>query len=350
MRVLALPRDANPYQELLYREMRREGVPVGYLADATPSRTLNLLLLPLELVWARLRGGAVVHLHWVFGFGLPGGRRTRWLARRWYGLFLRLVGLLRLPLVWTAHNALPHDPVFADDLAARRALVRRAALVVAHDEAALGRLAELGLAPRRSVVIPHGSYPAPPVPPPPAGPGRTFLFLGRVTPYKGVPELLAAFAPLEGGHRLVVAGSCPDAALAARLRGAASAGVELDLRHVPEEELAGLFAAADAVVLPFRAITTSGSALLALSHGRPLVLPDLPALAGLPGTVRYDGSVPGLARALADVAALDAAALRGLSDRALAYAASVSWPVIAAETTAAFRALRAGRAVHGGTT
>ena len=65
-----------------------------------------------------------------------------------------------------------------------------------------------------------------------------------------------------------------------------------------------LLAAADVVVLPFRRVSTSGSALLALCHGRPLIVPDLPGLADLPGqaVLRYDGSRPGLAAALTRLA------------------------------------------------
>ena len=61
-----------------------------------------------------------------------------------------------------------------------------------------------------------------------------------------------------------------------------------------------MLAAADVVVLPFRRVTTSGSAMLALSHGRPLIVPDLPGLADLPdeAVLRYDGGVPELIAAI----------------------------------------------------
>lgn len=354
MRIFALPRDGNPYQELLYGALRERGAVVRYLADRTPSRTLNLLLLPAELLYVRLSGGGVVHLHWVFGFGLPGGARTRWLARRWYDVVLAVVGLLRLPLVWTAHNVLPHDRVFPDDLAARRALVRRCALVIAHDEETLRRLRELGMEPARTAVVPHGAYPAAEVPPPGAGAERTLLFFGRIAPYKGVRELVAAFGSLPPGHgmRLRIVGGCPDPGLAGELRAAAGDGVEFDLRRVPEEELPRVFGAADVVVLPFREITTSGSALLALSHGRPVVLPET-ALPSLPAaaTLRYDGTVEGLAGVLAGVADLDRAALGEMSRAALAHTARLSWPAIAERTADALRGLTGrGDDDHGGRT
>ncbi|HLH59851.1 MAG TPA: glycosyltransferase family 4 protein, partial [Streptosporangiaceae bacterium] len=335
MKILAYPRDPNPYQRLLYSEMERLGAQVSYLGRLTPSGTLNLLLLPVETVARRVTGARLVHLHWVFGFSLPGGQRfrvVRRLGQAWFGLWLRVTKLAGLRLVWTAHNVLPHSPVFADDAAARRALVRRCDLVVAHSPAALAGLSELGATPRgASLVVRHGPMgpsgltgpsgrPAPwRMPGSGAGP-REFLFFGRVTGYKGVEELLAAFNDLAPGTpaRLTVAGQCDDPGLRARLR--AAERVRLRLERVPDRDVADLMAGADVVVLPFRQVTTSGSAELALSYGRPLIVPGLPGLAGLPDAAvrRYDGSVPGLTAAIADLAGADRSSLAAMSAAASA--------------------------------
>ncbi|MFB4283735.1 glycosyltransferase [Nonomuraea sp. MTCD27] len=371
MRVLVFPRDSNPYQDLLYGELRRSGVRVRYLGELTFSHTLNLLLLPAELAVWRLAGVRIVHLHWVWKFALPGGARTRRPAQLWFTAVLGVVRLLGLRLVWTAHNVLPHRPVFADDTAARRTLVRHCDLVIAHHSTALDRLADLAAVPSRAAVIPHGPFPAPPLPPPGRSGGpRTFLFFGRIEPYKGVEDLLAAFTALPGGAcageptapergpdvRLVIAGSCPDAALAARLEATAARDDRVDLRlgRVRDEDVAGLFAAGDVVVLPFREITTSGSALLALAHGRPLIVPELPALAGLPAAALagYRGGVTGLTAALRAAAGWDAATLAAMSEAALEHANGVGWPEIAHATRNGYttvlgdRSGRTGERVH----
>ncbi|TMR10944.1 glycosyltransferase [Nonomuraea turkmeniaca] len=339
MKVLVFPRDDNPYQDLLYGELRGTGVRVHYLGELTSSHTLNLLLLPAELAVRRLAGVRIVHLHWVWKFALPGGARMRRPAQLWFAAVLGIVRLLGLRLVWTAHNVLPHRPVFADDAAARRTLVRQCDLVIAHHSAALDRLAALGAVPSRAAVIPHGPFPAPPLPPPGrSGKPRTFLFFGRIEPYKGVEDLLAAFTALPGGLdvRLVIAGSCPDAALAARLEASAAADDRVDLRlgRVRDEDVAGLFAEGDVVVLPFREITTSGSALLALAHGRPLIVPALPVLAGLPAAALagYRDGVTGLAAALRAAAGWDAATLALMSEAALEHVNGVGWTEIARAT------------------
>ena len=359
MRVLALPRDPNPYQGLLYGEMRRLGVSVRYIGEPTRSRTLNLLLLPLELLAGRIAGARLVHLHWVFAFTLPGEGRfpvLRRLAYAWFRVWLRTCRILRMRLVWTAHNVLPHQPVFADDVSARRTLVDASDLVLAHSPSALAELAILGAVPRRSAVIEHGPLgPAPSAgtlrtPGSPGSPGSGddprchFLFFGKVEEYKGVEDLLAAFLALPGDTpaRLTVAGQCEDPRLRARLQQLARRGggrIALRLEHVPAAEVAPLLSAADAVVLPFRRVTTSGSALLALSHGRPLVVPDLTGLADLPdqAVLRYKGGILGLAEALARLAHADRGVLAGMSAAASEHLSQTTWQEIAERTVIEMR-------------
>lgn len=348
--LLAIPRDDNPYQEELYREVRRLGVPVAYLGELTGSRTLNLLLLPLETLARAAEGRRVVHVHWLFGFTPPHGDRLpalRRLGQWWFALWLATARAAGMTIVWTAHNALPHEPLMRDDLSARRALARAGRLVIAHSEEALAELAGLGIRPARSVVIPHGplalATPASPrVPGSSPGP-RRLLFFGRVARQKGVEDLLAAAArvPAERDFSLRVAGRCADPDLRAELRRAAAAAgprVQLDLRHVPDAEAAELLDAADVVVLPFRRVTTSGSAILALTHGRPVVVPARAGLERLAGdaAVVYDGGVDGLAAAIEDVCAAPPERLRRMSEAARGRVA-IGWPEIAARTVRAIR-------------
>ena len=349
MKVLVLPRDPNPYQGLLYGEMQPLGVEVKYLGELTRSRTLNLVLLPLEVGAWRIAGARLIHLHWVFAFALPGAGRfpvVRQVAQVWFLLWLRICQRLGMRLVWTAHNVLPHEPVFADDLCARRALVGASDLVLAHSQSALAELAALGGVARRSVVIQHG----------PIGPARSgaplrvageggearrFLFFGRVQEYKGVDDLLSAFLamPDDVAAHLTVAGQCDNPRLRSQLCALARRGgarVVLHLEYVLEEDLTQLLAASDIVVLPFRRVTTSGSAMLALSHGRPLIVPDLPGLADLPdrAVLRYDGHVPALTAAMAHLAHADAETLAAMSAAASDYASQTTWQEIAEKTMA----------------
>jgi len=349
MRLLVFPRDPNPYQTLLYTEMQRLGVRVTYIGELIPSNTLSLLLLPLEVAARRIAGARVVHLHWVFAFALPGAQRLpvmRWVAQIWFLVWLRTCRTLGMRVVWTAHNVLPHQQVFANDVSARRALVGASDLVLAHSQSTLAELSALGAVPHRSAVIQEGPI-APVVPaaslrlPGTSGGPRRFLFFGRVQEYKGVDNLLTAFAAMPDGVRahLTVAGQCDDQRLRSLLHALARPSgdrVALRLEWVPVEEVTSLVAAADVIVLPFRRVTTSGSAMLGLAHGRPLIVPDLAGLADLPGqaVLRYDGEIRALTAALTRLALVDSKTLAAMSAAALDYASGRTWQESAEKTMA----------------
>jgi glycosyltransferase involved in cell wall biosynthesis len=356
MKLLVFPRDPNPYQRLLYGEMQRLGARISYIGELTPSQTLNLLLLPLEVAARRAAGARLVHLHWVFSFVLPGTKHfpvMRKLAYFWFLTWLRVCQLLGVRLVWTAHNVVPHTPVFHDDTAARCALVSVSELVLAHSLATLTELAAFGAVPRRSAVIEHG--PIPPTRPAPecdrrrpAGGARLFLFFGRVEEYKGVDDLLTAFAGMPTGvsAHLTLAGQCDASELRSRLEVLGQADgrrITLRLERIPDDEVSALLAAADVVVLPYRRVTTSGTAMLALSHGRPLIVPDLPGLADLPdqAVIRYDGKVSSLTSVLVRTAYTSDEILDAMSAAARTYAAGVSWQDIARKTMAQMTSLLA---------
>jgi len=355
MKVLVFPQDPNPYQELLYEEVAALGVEVSYLGRITPFGSLNLLLLPAELAVRRMGGARIVHLHWVWAFLWPRTDQFPVLRRAslaWFRLFLRCVRLLGLRLAWTAHNVLPHSPVFPDDIAARRLLAGQCDVVFCHSSWTLSGLAEIGVVPRRYALIRHAPLQRPaspaaasrPVPRPDRASGtREILFFGKIIEYKGVEDLLEAVTRLPGPSvHLTIAGQCGDAGLRARIEAIArDAGerVSLLLHHIPDADIERLMRQADVVALPFRRVTTSGSALLALGYGKPLVIPALSALAELPdGAVfRYDGTVAALASTLRSVASVDDATLARMSAAALAYSAEATWSQAASTTVAEYR-------------
>lgn len=355
MKIIAFPRDANPYQRLLYGAMAELGVGVRYLGVLTPIPLLNVLLLPLELGWHRVRGVRLVHLHWVFGFYFPGGTRfkfVRWLAQRWFGVWLGSCRLLGMKVVWTVHNILPHEPVFDDDVSARRRLIKASELVIGHSDAALVQLRKLGVRPTRSIVIPHGPVALSPgyraLASRSGNPRRAmrFMFIGHVKRYKGLEDLLVAFSLLPSyvQANLTIAGECRDPELLATLtilgRGQ-EAKVNMSFGYLQDEEISELLAGADMVVLPFRQVTTSGSAQLALCHGKPLVVPRLAGFDELPDAAvfRYEPGVEGLKAALVEATEADERRLAAMAVAAREYAYRLSWPDIAEQTLRAMASL-----------
>jgi glycosyltransferase involved in cell wall biosynthesis len=168
---------------------------------------------------------------------------------------------------------------------------------------------------------------------------RRILFFGKVLAYKGAEDLLAAFAavPADLPAILTIAGQCVDPGMRSRLEALARAGrerVALRLERIPDRDVPALFASADVVALPYRTITTSGCAMLALAYGRPLVVPELDGFAHLPreAITSYSGPGQALTAALVQVASAEGPALAAMAAAARAYAATLSWPEIALRT------------------
>lgn len=122
-------------------------------------------------------------------------------------------------------------------------------------------------------------------------PGELLAF-GLLRPYKGLEELMLRTAELrEGGSaqaRLHVVGRAPDPAYAARLaRLADETGTELVEGHASDADLARAICSAELVVLPYTAMHNSGAALLALSCGRPVLVPENDVTRALAGEVGH---------------------------------------------------------------
>jgi glycosyltransferase involved in cell wall biosynthesis len=303
----------------------------------------------------------VLHLHWLELWGRPKHRSlsslTRWgpagrSVRRWVEpalnssvLYTRrrrrfldrfLPGLVRYQaagggVVYTVHNLSQHEDEASNvELAGLGQLLGLADAVHVHSRAMAEELqARFGGLPQ-PVIIPHGNYVgayANDVQRPDArrqlevaGDSFVFLFLGLIRPYKGLEELLPAFASLADPRvRLLVAGRSRPRHYARDLArmAAADARIHWHPHFVPDNQVQLWMNAADVVVLPYRRVTTSGAALLALSFGKPVVAPALPAFAELMGGnealgLLYDPNDPDdLVRALEQARSIDWQARQG---------------------------------------
>ena len=116
---------------------------------------------------------------------------------------------------------------------------------------------------------------------------RAILFFGRITPYKGLDYLVAAFSQVlarREDYRLIIAGR-PDRCeeywdeLKEALRGDAFSGrVLLRADFIPDDETEVYFKAADVLVLPYRNIYQSGVLFLGHSFGLPVLAADVGSL------------------------------------------------------------------------
>jgi beta-1,4-mannosyltransferase len=119
---------------------------------------------------------------------------------------------------------------------------------------------------------------------------RVILFLGQIRKYKNVPDLIRTFCALsERDLRLFIVGQPIEATLEGEVRAAASdQRIELYLQTASFDAVKTYMAAASLVVAPYGKVLNSGSALLALTNNRPILLPNRGAMEELQSIVGKD--------------------------------------------------------------
>lgn len=348
----------NPYLSLCYEHLAE----VGFVVVPRAEFTFGWL--------RRMRTEvAILHFNWQPDFYYLAKRRSyaerapyltrlRSLFRlAGFAARLRFARWLGYRIVWTIHEVYPPPTVLrpaalgrAWDRRGERILARSCDAFVTH-QGSLADLAssELGIERDRIRVVPHGAY---------LGhykAGRTrlevreelgigphafvFLAFGSMRPDKSLGSLLEAFrAVREPDAALIVAGRVEDVESLRLLQAAASADRRIKALpgFVPDHGVRELFDASDASVLARGEEWTSGSVILSLSLGVPVVCARLPAhedaVGERAGWLFAPGSSAALARALEQAAASSASELNARRLAAAEAARSLpSWEEIGAQ-------------------
>jgi glycosyltransferase involved in cell wall biosynthesis len=304
----------NQYLDSLREHLESTGVSV-----ATDERSRPFRLFLVDLIGKR---PDVLHLHWSHPYFLFGSKKRLYdipLSKQFCRLaaivFLFQVwvaGLFIDRIVWTVHNKCNHERRYEslDRWVTERLLGMVDAVQLWDDrtESEFREYVESGLPSVHN--IPHGNYCEiyETVPEWDARERlnlpqdeRVYLYFGMIRPYKNVLGLLDAFKEIEEAH-LVVAGNPKDDELEAEIRtcGSHIRNLDLFLEYIPDSEVPLYFSAADIAVLPYNHVFNSGSALLAMSLGTPVVAPPLGSIPTvLPeGNILYDHLEVGLAEAM----------------------------------------------------
>jgi glycosyltransferase involved in cell wall biosynthesis len=200
-------------------------------------------------------------------------------------------------------NAVPHERRLGDRLLTGLLLGAVDAAVVHTDAERAALKAHTDRPVAVAALPPH----LPDGPPQRRTPGvrRRLLFFGKVRRYKGVDVLLRALLGLDDVQLTVAGEVYPDAADLPALVDRLGLRDRVDLHpgYLPAAGIPELFAAADALVLPYRSATASQHVALANRHGLPVVatrvgnFPDGIA-DGVDGLLCTPGDVADLSRAL----------------------------------------------------
>lgn len=212
----------------------------------------------------------VLHLHWPEYLVRGRGRRDAIQALVKVPALLVRLAITRAAVVRTLHNLQPHEQGHPFENTLLRALDRRTNLNIR-----LNPVTDSGDTPVETIL--HGHYKDQFAehhkPDPQTG---NILYFGMVRPYKGIEHLIEVFT------------SSPDETLRLRIVGRPnrdslretieSAGrtdsrVSSRLEFVPDADLVAEIGSSELVVLPYKEMQNSGSLLVALSMGRPVLAP-----------------------------------------------------------------------------
>ena len=284
----------------------------------------------------------VLHVHWPDVVVERRSRVKALGAALLFGVVLVRARLSGTALVRTAHNLQPHEQPWAPTRVVLRLCDRWTTWWIRLNDATPTPPGE------PVTTILHGHFrdwyaAAGPGPGPERG---RLVSFGLIRPYKGMDQLVEAFAATSGELSLRVLGRPTTPGAAAMLQAAAAADQRIGVRleHVPDDDLGDEIRRAELVVLPYRQMHNSSTVLLGLSLGRPVLVPAnevTDALAQEVGedfVVRYEGR-------------LDAAALRSALEHVRSSHLAVpdlsrrEWSTIGAQHAEVFRAAaeRSGR-------
>lgn len=260
-----------------------------------------------------------------------------------------ILGSTARPVVYTPHNTFARGRRQYE--LSRRLIRRLAARVIVHSEHDRNALpaSEGG----KVSVIPHGTYGAL------ARRGRSdigpedarrqlgigddeplVLLFGQLRPDKGVEDLLLALQQTSGVRAILAGEDCGGLEKANGLleQPQLRERVVLQAEFVPPAQAGRLFAACDAVVLPYRRASASGVLMLAYGYGRPAIvypvggLPEY-VLDGQTGWICERPDPASLSRVLAEVASSGRAECHRRGEGAARFASETyGWDRIAEST------------------
>ena len=194
-------------------------------------------------------------------------------------------------IVWTVHNFISHESEdIQKEIQIRKKLSQIVDCILVHGKFAKDTIEqEYGVDSRKINIIPHGHYKGYYKNTISKSDARAklninesdyvFLFFGNVRSYKGLKELIESFILVNkkyANSSLIIAGRALDKDVATFVVDKSKEHHKIFpfLYFIPDDEVQIYFNASDIVVLPFKNILTSGSALLAISFYKPIIVPS----------------------------------------------------------------------------
>lgn len=288
-KILFLPNwsNKNPYLRILASELTDLGHQV--LLEDFPSGYL-----PLNKIISAHKETKIVHLHWINSLirsiAWSENRAKQEIKLLILGLDILICRLRGVKIFWTIHNLISHESRdIAGEIKARRIIAFFCSKILVHSQSALKLIEETyGITLYdKSVVIPHCNF---------DGIYKSsfedteklkekfgltpnnivILFFGLIRKYKGLEKLIDAFRAVDDPRlRLIIAGNPEEMEYGKSICEATKFDTRIitNLGFIPDQDVGNFYALSNIVALPFERTLTSGSAILAFTMGKALLLP-----------------------------------------------------------------------------
>jgi beta-1,4-mannosyltransferase len=348
-RVIHLPdyHKSNPYQTLLLANLSKLGVDAKY-----GKRKIYFSNIDLSIIYNLIKNKKfdILHLHWQHPFMIHDNFLLMVFRSLLFIFQLLLLKCIKVKIVWTVHNLKNHENKFVKtEIFFSRIIARFADRIIAHCNNSKNEIVnKFQIDEQKIHVIEHGNYISVYKDKYTRNQSReildipktqfVFLFLGLIRPYKGIIELIESYKRINASSMtLVIAGRIEDKELAKILidKASGSPDILLKLQYIDDDEIGIYMKSADVLVLPYRDIINSGSAILGMSFGKAIISPRLgcmPEVLHSFGGVLYDPeSKSGLVEAMqAAIASKNKIAEMGKAN--LQLAKNWNWQKVAAHT------------------
>lgn len=276
MKTVFIPdyRKDNSYQSNLSNSLSKKGVYVYF-----EGRVIKSVLDSMP---------DILHIHWTYPFLIAKSRFGTIVKSVKFICELLLLKSFGIKIIWTVHNIVDHEGKFkSTELFFNKLLIKLCDKLIVHCQSAKTEIMKMYDKEDSSIeVIPHGSY---------IGlyenmitredarrklnidiDDKVILYFGQVRPYKGIPELIDVFKRLKDEKcKLLIVGKPLNDEIRENIINSCigNSNIINILKFVPDDDIQIYMNAADVVVLPFKDILTSGSAILSMSFGRPIIIP-----------------------------------------------------------------------------
>lgn len=235
----------------------------------------------------------ILHIHWPYPYMVADNKLLTIIKSTIFICGLVLLKLFGIKIVWTVHNIVDHEGKFKSlELSFNKILAKLCDKIIIHCPSAKIEFENVYGKDFPIVIIPHGNYIGHYKNTITTSDARNklgfnredivFLHFGYIRSYKGVPELIDTFKKLDCDNaKMLIVGRPRDEEIATNILNSCKDEWRIKniLEFIPDGDIQIYMNAADIVVLPYKDVLTSGSLILSMSFGKPVIAPNTGCIA-----------------------------------------------------------------------